>query len=343
MENIYGYLKKDLENYLVDAGFKKFNATQIFEGLYRKKVKNFEDISNISLNLKQHLKDNFSLELPKISKKQVSHDGTTKYLLELVDGNCIETVLMIHEYGYSLCVSSQVGCNMGCKFCASGLKKKLRSLNAYELVSQIILVENDLNIKISHVVVMGTGEPFDNYDNLMKFIRIINDPKGLEIGARHITVSTCGIVPKIYEYANENIQTNLAISLHAPSDEVRDQIMLINRKYRINDVINACKDYYKVTNRRITFEYILLKDVNNKVEHAKELAKLIKGMNAYVNLIPYNEVDEFSFKSVSKEEALKFYDVLKKQGINVTLRKEHGRDIDAACGQLRLKSEKIID
>ncbi len=338
MKSIFDLELKSLEEILLENGFKRYNATQIFEGIYKKRAKDFEEISNISKDLRKFLNENFTLDCLSIITKQVSHDGTTKYLLRLKDGYSIETVLMNQEYGKSLCVTTQVGCNMGCAFCASGLKKKVRSLEPSEMVEQILTVENDLSLKITHVVVMGTGEPFDNYDNLMTFIKIINHGMSLEIGSRHITVSTSGLIPRIYDYSKEGLQTNLAISLHAPNDEIRNKLMPINKKYPINDLMKAVKDYFKETGRRVTFEYILIDEVNSKKEHALELAKLIKGINAYVNLIPYNEVKEFGFKSISKTKSSEFYDILKKNGINVTLRKEHGRDIDAACGQLRLKN-----
>ena len=244
---------------------------------------------------------------------------------------------MTHDYGYSVCVTSQVGCNMGCKFCASGLKKKKRNLETYEMVLEVLTVAKLTNKRISHIVVMGIGEPFDNYDNVLKFLEILNHPLGLEIGQRHMTVSTCGIVPKIYDYAKFKLQVNLAISLHAPNDEIREQIMPINKKYKINELFEALRYYIKETNRRITIEYILINDLNDTVECANELADLLRGMNAYINLIPYNEVSENEFKRSTLEHRQKFYDTLKKRGLNVTLRKEQGSDIDAACGQLRSK------
>ena len=248
---------------------------------------------------------------------------------------------MKHDYGNSICVSSQVGCNMGCKFCESGRRKKVRNLEAYEMVLQIIMIEKLLGERISHVVVMGIGEPFDNYDNLLSFFRIINDPKGLQIGARHITVSTCGIVPKILEFSDFPLQVNLAISLHAPNNELRNKIMPINKAYSIEEVMDALKIYLNKTNRRLTFEYILLKDVNDSVECAKELADLVKGMNCYINLIPYNETNNIDFKRTNTIQIMRFYDILKKNGIGVTIRREFGGNISAACGQLRSKKEEL--
>jgi 23S rRNA (adenine2503-C2)-methyltransferase len=224
---------------------------------------------------------------------------------------------------------------MGCAFCESGRLKKVRNLEAYEIVQQIILIEEDIKERISHVVVMGIGEPFDNYDNVMDFIRIINEPKGIDIGARHITISTCGIVPKIKEFANDFNQVNLAISLHAPNDTIRNKIMPISKAYKLNELISSIKEYIKITNRRVTFEYIMLENINDSIECAKELSKLLKNINCYVNLIPYNETENIGYKRTKKVQILAFYDILKKNGINVTIRKEFGSKVDAACGQLR--------
>ena len=247
---------------------------------------------------------------------------------------------MTHDYGYSVCVTTQVGCNMGCQFCASGMKKKLRDLETFEIILQILMVEELTNLKVSHVVVMGIGEPFDNYKNVTKFLEIINYPLGLEIGARHITVSTCGLVEKIYEYSDFPLQVNLAISLHAPNNEARNQIMPINKAYPIEKLVEAIKYYIDKTNRRVTIEYILLRDLNDTIKHANELADLLHGLNVYINLIPYNEVKEKPFKRSTPEAMHAFFDQLKKRRLNVTLRKEQGSDIDAACGQLRSKHIK---
>lgn len=246
---------------------------------------------------------------------------------------------MNHDYGLSVCVSSEVGCNMGCKFCESGRLKKVRNLEAYEMVEQILLIEAEMKKRISSVVVMGIGEPLDNYDNLIKFIKIINDAKGIAIGARHITVSTCGLVPKIKEFMELPLQVNLALSLHAPNDEIRNKIMPINKVYSISQVIDTIKEYILKTNRRVTIEYVMLNNVNDSVSNAYELAKLLKGMNVYVNLIPYNETSHLEFRKSRKEQINKFFDCLKREGINVTVRREFGSKIDAACGQLRSKEE----
>ena len=248
---------------------------------------------------------------------------------------------MIHDYGISLCVSTQVGCNMGCIFCESGRLKKVRNLETSEMVGQVMEVERDSHLKITHIVIMGIGEPFDNYNNVMNFIKIINSGKGLEIGARHITVSTCGIVPKIREFTAENLQVNLAISLHAPNDELRSSIMKINKAYPLKELMAAIKDYIDKTHRRVTFEYIMLKGINDSDECAYELAHLLKGLNCYVNLIPYNETSHINLEKTEEKARMHFYDLLKKQGISVTIRKEFGGDVSAACGQLRSNYEEV--
>lgn len=323
-----------LENYFISINDKKFRAIQVYEALYKKRVKDIDDAPNIPTNIKNKIKEDFDTSFITIISKQESSD-VNKYLFKLKDGNTVEAVLMRHDYGTSICISSQVGCNMGCKFCESGRLKKVRNLDASEMVMQILLVMEDIGDRITHIVIMGIGEPFDNYDNVMNFVRIINHPKGIGIGSRHITISTCGIVPKIYEFMKEDGQVNLAISLHAPNNSIRDSIMPINKVYRIEDVMEAIRVYIEKTNRRVTFEYILLKGLNDSAENAKELAKLIRGMNAYVNLIPYNETENLDFKRSSKDSIMRFYDILKKEKISVTIRKEFGGNIDAACGQLR--------
>lgn len=338
--NLYGFTLDELGEFLLANGYKKFNATQIFDWMYVKKARTFEEMSNLSKDLRAFLSSACSIDLLTVSKRQQSADGTTKFLFTLHDGYAIETVLMAQEYGMSLCVSSQVGCNMGCSFCASGLKKKSRDLTSGELVAEVLTVEKECSVKVTHIVVMGTGEPFDNYDNVIRFIKIVNDAKGLAIGQRHITVSTCGIVPKILEYAEEPVRSNLAISLHAPNDELRTKIMKINKRYPLAEIIDACKIYFDKTSRRITFEYLLMDGVNDSTALADQLSDLIRGLNAYVNLIPYNRVSEFDYGRTDMTKAMQFYDRLIKRGITATLRKEQGGDIDAACGQLRLKSEE---
>ena len=334
MRNIFSIPKQQLEEYFININDKKFRATQIYEFLYKKRIYDVNNMNNIGKNIKEKLLEDFDFTFIKLKLKQ-EDIGVKKYLFELSDGNLIESVLMYHDYGTSICVSSQVGCNMGCAFCESGRLKKVRNLETYEVVQQLLLIEEDIKERISHVVIMGIGEPFDNYDNIMNFIRIINEPKGIDIGARHITVSTCGIVPKIKEFAKDFTQVNLAISLHAPNDKIRNQIMPISKAYNLDELMNSIKDYIKLTNRRVTFEYVMLENINDSLECAKELAKLLKNLNCYVNLIPYNETENIQFKRTKKMQILAFYDILKKNGINVTIRKEFGSKVDAACGQLR--------
>ena len=339
MKNIYGLSISDLEEYFLNIGEKKFKAIQVFEWLYQKRVTSFDEMTNIKKAVLDRLKDDFEIKRVEIVGKQSDVD-VSKYLFKLKDNEFVEAVLMNHDYGNSICVSTQVGCNMGCSFCESGRRRKVRNLEVYEMVTQILEVERETKERISHVVLMGIGEPFDNYDNVIKFIDIINHDKGIAIGSRHITVSTCGIVPKIKEFTNYDKQVNLAISLHAPNDEIRNQIMKINKAYPIKEVIDAVKEYIKKTNRRVTFEYILLSGVNDTEVCALELCHLLRGMNCYVNLIPYNETSHIIYKKSDKDTITKFYDVLKKNNIGVTIRREFGSKVNAACGQLRSKHEE---
>ncbi len=338
MQNIYDLSYTDLENYFLEKGNKKYKGQQVFEWLYRKRVSSFEEMTNLKKEVITSLKEEFEIRTIKITKIEKDTD-VRKYLFLLKDNEKIEAVLMNHLYGNSLCISTQVGCNMGCKFCESGRLKKVRNLEVHEMIEQILLVEEECGKRISHVVVMGIGEPFDNYDHLVKFIEIINHPKGIELGSRHITVSTCGVVPKIKEFMNLPYQVNLAISLHAPNNEIRNQIMPINHAYPIEVLMNTLQEYIKKTNRRVTFEYILLDRINDTEECAKELAQLVKGMNCYINLIPYNETNNISYKRTKSFNITRFYDILKKNKINVTIRREYGSNISAACGQLRSKKE----
>lgn len=340
MNNIYGLTMEEMEEYFISLGSKKFHADQLFSWLYEKRIDSYDSITNIKKELLEEGSKKYSIDKLKIVSIEKDVD-VCKYLFELYDGEHIEAVLMKHDYGNSICVSSQVGCNMGCRFCESGRRKRVRNLEAYEMVLQILMIEEELGKRISHVVVMGIGEPFDNYDNLVKFLKIINNPKGLAIGARHITVSTCGIVPKIKEFSNLGLQFNLAISLHAPNDEIRNKIMPISKVYPLNELIAVLKEYYNNTSRRITFEYVLLDGINDSLENALELSKLVKGLNCYINLIPYNETNNLNFKRSSTIQIMKFYDILKQNNVNVTIRKEFGRNISAACGQLRSKKEDI--
>lgn len=339
MKNLYGMTLPQLESYFVAHGDKKFRAIQVFEWLYRKRVTSFSEMTNLKKEVIIALEQDFTLEPLKILEKQKGTD-VYKYLFELNDHQKIEAVIMFHDYGTSICVSSQVGCNMGCSFCESGRLKKVRNLETAEMVEQILLVEQDLNIHITHVVLMGIGEPFDNYDNVMDFISILNEPKGIELGSRHITVSTCGIVPKIKEFMNDGKQVNLAISLHAPNDSLRKKLMPIGKSYPLKELMDVISEYIKKTNRRVTFEYILLKGINDSEACALELCQLLRGMNAYVNLIPYNETSHIEFQKSSSETILKFYDILKKNHISVTIRREFGSTVSAACGQLRSHYEE---
>lgn len=344
MINLYNYKLEKLEDLMVSVGEKKYRATQLFKWIYEKRVDDFSLMSDISKKFIETLKNEYTLSKPTIHTKQIASDGTIKLLLELEDSSLVETVLMRYNYGNVACVSSEVGCNMGCKFCASGLFKKRRGLKVSELVGQILILdellkEEDEKKRVTHVVVMGTGEPFDNYDNVLDFVRILNDPHGFAIGARHITVSTAGIVPKIREYANENLQINLAISLHAPNDKLRSALMPINKMYPLKDLMEAVKYYEEVASRRVTFEYILLSEINDTKECALELVKLIKGTLAYVNLIPYNPIGELEYKRSSGNRVHEFMNILMQNGVNCTIRKEFGTDIDAACGQLRARKE----
>ncbi len=342
-ENIYNYTLDKLTQYFVMHNEKPFRATQVFEWLYRYRVNDFKQMTNIPKKTIASLEENFDILSLDIAQKQVSADGTCKYLFRLADGRLIETVLMRHNYGNSVCITSEVGCNMGCVFCASGELGKIRNLTVGEMILQVLMVQKDLDHsfqRISNIVVMGIGEPFDNYEAVMAFLKIVNYPKGLEIGARHITVSTCGIVPKIVEFADFDLQVNLAISLHAPSDNLRSEIMKINKKYPIKEIIEAVRYYIAKTSRRVTFEYILLKDINDSKECALQLVDLLKGLNCYVNLIPYNEITTKPYKQTTKEKAEAFFAILKKHNLNATLRMEHGADIMAACGQLRAQKMK---
>lgn len=339
-QNILGFTYQQLQVECLKLNEKKYRAKQLYTWIYQKQMTDFFQMSDISKASQERFNQHFTFDSLTLKTCQVSKDETRKYLFETVDGAFIESVLMTHEYGLSLCVTSQIGCNMGCTFCASGILKKQRNLSAAEIVAQVLMVQQDVGKRISHIVVMGIGEPFDNFENLMDFLAIVNSDHGLAIGARHITVSTCGIAPKIREFADRQTQVNLAISLHAPTNELRRQIMPINRAYPLEELFDAIQYYLAKTNRRITYEYILLKDVNDQKEHAHLLADLVKDTLGYVNLIPYNPVGEHGFQPTEFKQRVVFYDTLMKRGVQATLRKEHGSDIDAACGQLRAKHEK---
>ena len=341
--SIYSIRLDQLEEYIVSIGEKKFRAKQIYDWLYKKRITDFSEMKNVPTSLQEKLAEEFEITTLKTIIKQESADGTMKFLFELQDKYTIESVLMKNKYGNSLCVTTQVGCRIGCTFCASTLGGLKRNLEAGEIVSQVLKVQQELDKKderISSIVIMGIGEPFENYDEMMDFIRIVNSDESFNIGARHITVSTSGIVPKIYDFANEKVQINFAVSLHAPTNELRSKIMPVNRAYNIDKLMEALKYYQETTNRRITFEYGLMGKVNDQKEHAEKLSEIIKGLNCHVNLIPINYVPERNYVRTSKSDIFAFEKVLKKNKVNVTIRRTQGDDIDAACGQLRAKERK---
>ena len=341
-KNIKNYDLDNLKEELKNLGEKPFRAEQIFKWLYQDKVTSFDEMTNLSLDLRKKLDENYSMGLFKIVKKLESVDGTKKYLFDVQDdaGNLIESVLMQYHHGYTICVSSQIGCKMGCKFCASTGIPFSRNLEAGEIVEQLLAIERDAGVRISNIVFMGIGEPLDNYDNVMDSIKVLNHPKGLAIGARHISISTSGIVPKIYELADRQMQCTLSISLHSSNNKTRSEMMPVNNAYPIEELIKACKYYIEKTNKRISFEYALAKDNNDNLEDAKELVKLLKGMIAHVNLIPINKIDDGEYVKSTNENIIKFRDYLNDHGIVATIRRELGSDIDAACGQLRRQNLK---
>ncbi|MEG0260433.1 MAG: 23S rRNA (adenine(2503)-C(2))-methyltransferase RlmN [Lysinibacillus sp.] len=337
-DSIYSLQLQHLEEWLKENGEKSFRAAQIFEWLYNKRVKTFEEMSNLSKGLREKLEASFTLTTLSTIIQQESKDGTIKFLFQLQDGYSIETVLMRHEYGNSVCVTTQVGCRIGCTFCASTLGGLKRHLLAGEIVEQVVKVQqtlDEIDDRVSHIVIMGIGEPFDNYDAMLNFLKVINHEKGLNIGARHITVSTSGIVPKIYEFADEQLQINFAVSLHAPNQEARQKLMPIARAYKLDELMEAVRYYTNKTGRRVSFEYGLMTGENDSVEIAEELSALIKGIKCHVNLIPINYVPERDYVRTSRSKIFAFEKTLKKNGINVTIRREQGSDIAAACGQLR--------
>ncbi|QKY70651.1 23S rRNA (adenine(2503)-C(2))-methyltransferase RlmN [Lentibacillus sp. CBA3610] len=347
-KSIYALTYDQLEKWLTNQGQRRFRTDQVWNWLYKKRINEFAQMKNVNKETIALLEENFVLHTMKEEIKQESEDGTIKYLFRLSDGNLIETVLMRFNYGSSVCVTTQVGCNIGCSFCASGLLRKNRDLNSGEIVEQIMNVQKDMDIKdederVSHIVVMGIGEPFDNFNNLMDFINVVNDDAGLNIGARHITVSTSGLAHKIYEWADTGTQVNLAISLHAPNNALRTSIMKINRAFPIEKLMKAVDYYLENVKHRITYEYIMLKDVNDHKEDAEELIELLSDKRhlSYVNLIPYNTVSEHDQYQRSDSSTIQaFYETLKENGLNCGVRWENGADIDAACGQLRSKQVK---
>lgn len=344
MNNLLDYTLDELKVWMSENGESTFRGKQILSWIY-KGVMDFKGMKNIPKSLINKLEENFTIIMPEIVEVYKSElDGTEKFLLGFSDGNLIESVLMRYKHGNSICISTQVGCRMGCKFCASTIEGRVRNLTTGEMLSEVIAVQNYIGERISNIVLMGSGEPLDNYDNVIKFLEMVSADYGLNIGQRHITLSTCGIVPKIYELADKELSITLAISLHAFSDDKRKEIMPIANKYAISELLEACKYYLNKTNRRITFEYALVKGVNDGVEDAKALGKLLKGMLCHVNLIPVNEIKENTFKRSSKKAIDDFSEILKNHGIEVTTRREMGSDINAACGQLRrsyIKTQKI--
>lgn len=335
MKNLLDFTLDEFSSWLKENGESAFRAKQVYSWIY-KEVWNFDDMRNLPKSLKEKLKENFKIVIPEIVEEFRSNDDDTrKLLLALEDGNLIECVIMKYKHGNTICISTQVGCRMGCKFCASTIDGRVRNLTSGEILSEIMIAQKALGERISNIVLMGSGEPLDNYDNVVKFLKEVNAEYGLNIGQRHITISTCGLVPKIYELADEGLTITLAISLHAFSDEKRKEIMPIANKYSIKEILEACDYYIKKTNRRVTFEYALVKDVNDGNEDAKALGQLLKGMLCHVNLIPVNEIKENSFKRSSNKRIEEFAEILKSKGIEATVRREMGSDINAACGQLR--------
>ena len=331
---------EELTSYIKELGEPSFRAKQIFEWLYRG-VTSFDEMTNLSKSTREKLEQNAYISYPKIKNKLVSKiDGTVKYLYEMPDGECVETVVMEYNHGTSICVSTEVGCKMGCAFCASTIGGLVRRLSAGEIADQIIFSQKDLGKRIDSIVLMGIGEPLDNFDNVVTFLKNINDKNGLNIGMRHISLSTCGIVPKIYELAELNLPITLSISLHATDNKKRDEIMPINHRYTIEELIAACKDYIKVTGRRISFEYAVISGVNDSIADASKLCTLLKGMLAHVNVIPVNEVRERGFVKPDRKRIDEFVDYINKRGISATVRRKLGGDINASCGQLRRQSLK---
>ena len=339
-KDILSLLPEELEAELAAMGEQKFRASQIFQWLGRG-VRSFDGMSNLSLDLRRKLGERFFLYEPKVLSKQVSAlDGTIKYLWELRDGNAVETVVMSYKHGNTVCVSSQVGCRQGCAFCASTIGGLVRSLEPSEILDEVLFSERDSGMKISNIVLMGIGEPLDNFENVMRFLELVNHPKGMNIGMRHISLSTCGIIEKFDELAARDLQLTLSVSLHAPDDETRSRIMPANRGRGVEALINACRVYYEKTGRRISFEYAMIDGVNDSPEQARLLAKHARSVSAHVNLIPLNHVEERQFQPSTPEHMKQFIQILEQQGVNVTVRRRLGSDVDASCGQLRRKMQK---
>lgn len=336
MTDIKSMTLSELKDEITAMGEKSFKAGQIYSWLHKHGAVSFDEMTNISKEFRSKLEKNYDIYTCTIEKKLVSvYDNTVKYLFRLHDGELIESVVMKYKYGYTICVSSQVGCKMGCKFCASGIAGFIRNLTASEILSQIYTAQKDLGIRISHIVMMGVGEPLDNFDNVMRFLSLISDENGLNISMRNISLSTCGVVSGIYELMKKKLQLTLSISLHAPNDEIRNQTMPVNSKWNVDTLLKACRDYTKTTSRRISFEYAMISGVNDSDECARELGRRLKGMLCHVNLIPVNSVKEREYKKSSDNRIAEFIKILEKFGINVTVRRTLGSDINASCGQLR--------
>ena len=341
MTDIKSLTFDELNNEILSIGLPKFRTGQIYSWLHEKGVDSFDEMTNLSKDLREKLNQKYFIPSVEIEDKYVSKiDSTVKYLFRLYDGEYVEAVIMKYKYGYTICISSQVGCKMGCKFCASTLAGFKRNLLPSEMESQLHTAQKDLNIRISHIVLMGIGEPLDNYDNVIKFIRTVNNDKGLNISMRDITLSTCGVVPKMYDLANENIPITLTLSLHAPNDKLRSSMMPVNDKWGVDEAINACKNYAEVTGRRVSFEYTLINGVNDTTECAHELADKLKGMLCHVNLIPVNDVEERGNVRSTDKSIKNFCETLYSLGINATIRRTLGSDINASCGQLRRKKNE---
>lgn len=335
-KDIASFTLCELKDEIKNLGMPSFRANQIYDWIHKKGAVSFEEMTNLSKQLVSQLNDNFVIFSCSIEKKLVSrYDETVKYLFTLNDNEYLECVVMKYKYGYTICVSTQVGCKMGCAFCASGIGGFKRHLRPSEILGQVYAAQRDLGIRISHIVLMGMGEPLDNFDNVMKFLTLVSDENGLNIGMRHISLSTSGIVPRIYDLSERNLQLTLSVSLHAPDNEIRSSVMPVNKTWNIDELLNACKIYAEKTSRRISFEYAMMKGVNDTPECALELSKRLKGILCHINLIPANEVPEKGHERSSEESIVKFKEILEKAGYAVTVRRTLGSDINASCGQLR--------
>ncbi len=338
--NLKSLTQPELAAILKELGQPAFRAKQVYTWLH-KGVRSYEEMTNLPKSLRDRLAESYPIHAPQVLRKQESQrDGTIKYLWELSDGNCVETVLMRYHYGNTVCISTEVGCRMGCAFCASTLGGLVRRLEPFEMLDQVLFTQVDSGLPISHIVLMGIGEPLDNFDNVMRFLELVNSPDGMNISMRHISLSTCGLVPKIDELAKQKLQLTLSVSLHAPNDEIRNQIMPVNKAYPTQELLDACRRYYQSTNRRISFEYAMIGGVNDKPEHAQELLRRLKGLPAHFNLIPLNHVEESPLKPSTRAAVAAYQKTLEDGGVTATVRRTLGGDIDASCGQLRRKYTK---